>query len=80
MKKMKFHYENIKVDDPDDVIIVGVMDSCEKAAEVAAAQFRPCILIDSPQKYHATKYEPLYLYTDKDNVLQECVKYCMSFS
>lgn len=76
---MQFHYDEIRHDAPDNVVIIGVGDECEAAAEVAAAQYRPCILIDAPERYHSTKFEPVYLYTDKDNVLAECIDYCMSF-
>lgn len=79
MKLMKFHYDEIRHDDPDDVVIIGVEDECAAAAEVAAAQYRPCILVDAPERYHFTKFEPLYLFTAKHNVLNECIEYCMSF-
>lgn len=61
----KMQIKNIKHEDIDinetGIIVYGEGDFCEKAADVAAAQYRPCILLGAKEKYFATKYEPLYL-------------------
>ena len=44
-----------------DIIILGEGVWCKRAADLAAAQYRPSILVGAQECYPYTKYEPLYV-------------------
>ena len=57
----------------NDIIVLGVGKWCKRAADLAAAQYRPCVLIGAKERYPATKYEPLYLAEYDEQAIAE---YC----
>ena len=60
-----------------DIIILGEGVWCKRAADLAAAQYRPSILVGAQECYPYTKYEPLYVadmtFSDKiETYVNEC--------
>ena len=60
----------------NDIIVLGEGVDCERAADLAAAQYRPCILIGAGDKYAETKYSPLYLECYNRDHIAEYVNDC----
>jgi hypothetical protein len=74
MKLVNIKDRNIGIEE-SDIVILGENQWCERAADLAAAQYRPCVLIGAKERYAATKYEPLYLDEYDETAIQEYVRF-----
>ncbi len=72
MKIRNIKYHHIDTSE-NDIVVYGEGELCEKAADIAAAQYRPCILVGASDRYPATKYEPLYLDEDNEIAIREYI-------